>query len=143
MSWPPRTAPKAAHHAGHGKRERACQGRWEKESGFSPALDKDGPGTARQDVNDCGGERFRTKRGAAHNGSRRAMVLAKQAHDDEMQGRLRAGEHGETRQGGTRLAAEHGGEVASQSCEGEEGMRRGWAQMGVVASFFETWARSR
>ena len=59
-------------------------------------------------------------------------------------GRLRAGEHGEARQGGTqarrrltRQAAEHGGEVVASRCKGEEGMRWGWARMGVVG-FLET-----
>jgi hypothetical protein len=80
-SWPPRTASKAAHNAGHGKRDRACQIKWEKESGFSPALDGD--------VDDCGGEELR-RRGQG----RRRGELATEAGRGTSDGPMHASRRG-------------------------------------------------
>jgi hypothetical protein len=64
------------------------QRKWEKESRFSPALDGD--------VDDCGEELFRAKRGAVHDGSRRAMALAKQTRDVRCRAAVGLGDGGST-----------------------------------------------
>jgi hypothetical protein len=47
-------------------------------------------------VDDCGEERFRAKRGAVHDGSRRAMALAKQARDVRCRAAVGLGDGGLT-----------------------------------------------
>jgi hypothetical protein len=80
-SWSPWTASKAAHHAGNGKRDRACQIKWEKESGFSPVLDGD--------VDDCSGEQLR-RRGQG----RRRGKLTTEAERGTSGGPMHASRHG-------------------------------------------------